>query len=156
MIIDYLKKLTFLGKEEIEELEIKNNEHPEFREAHKALAREINTYLHGVEEYERAVRISESLFSGNVAYLSYDEIKEGFKGVPSFDIDRELTLIDLLVTNNICSSRREAREFISAGSITLNGEKMTDENLIITRDLAIDSKVIIIRRGKKKYYVGNF
>lgn len=156
MIIDYLKKLTFLGKEEIEELEIKNNEHPEFREAHKALAREIITDLHGSEEYERAVRISESLFSGNVTNLSYDEIKEGFKGVPSFDIESELSLIDLLVNNNICSSRREAREFISAGSITLNGEKMTDENTVITKELVIDSKVIIIRRGKKKYYVGNF
>ena len=156
MIVDYLKKLTFLSKEEIEDLECKNNEHPEFREAHKALAREIITDLHGKEEYERAVRISESLFSGNVANLSYDEIKEGFKGVPSFEIDRELPLIDLLVNNGICSSKREAREFINAGSITVNGEKMSDENILVTKDLAIDSKVIIIRRGKKKYYVGNF
>ena len=57
MIVDYLKKLTFLGKEEIEELERKNSEHPEFREAHKALAREIINDLHGKEEYERAVRL---------------------------------------------------------------------------------------------------
>lgn len=53
MVIDYLKIYTFLSKEEIEELDRKNKEHPELREAHKALAREIITFLHGKEEYEK-------------------------------------------------------------------------------------------------------
>ena len=66
MIIDYLKKLTFLSKEEIEKIEKSHNEHPELREAHKALAREIITDLHGKESYEKAVKISESLFSGDI------------------------------------------------------------------------------------------
>ncbi len=56
MVISYLKIFTFLSKEEIDELEIKNNEHPELREAHKALAREIITDLHGKEEYEKALK----------------------------------------------------------------------------------------------------
>lgn len=154
MIIDYLKKLTFLSKEEIEELEVKNNEHPELREAHKALAREIITDLHGKEEYEKAVRISEALFSGNVEELSGDEIKEGFKGVPSFTINEGISLIDMLVNNGIASSKREAREFINAGSIVVNGKKSTDENVIISKDNAIDEEYVIVRRGKKKYYVG--
>lgn len=154
MIIDYLKKLTFLSKEEIEELEVKNNEHPELREAHKALAREIITDLHGKEEYEKAVRISEALFSGNVEELSGDEIKEGFKGVPSFTINESISLIDMLVNNGIASSKREAREFINAGSIVVNGKKLTDENVIISKDNAIDEEYVIVRRGKKKYYVG--
>ena len=154
MIIDYLKKLTFLSKEEIEELEVKNNEHPELREAHKALAREIITDLHGKEEYEKAVRISEALFSGNVEELSGDEIKEGFKGVPSFTINESISLIDMLVNNGIASSKREAREFINAGSILVNGKKLTDENVIISKDNAIDEEYVIVRRGKKKYYVG--
>ncbi len=154
MIIDYLKKLTFLSKEEIEELEIKNNAHPELREAHKALAREIITDLHGKDEYDKAVKISEALFSGNIKGLTGEEIKEGFKGVPSFTIDENISLIDMLVNNGIATSKREAREFISAGSIVVNGDKATDENTLITKEVSIDNTYVIVRRGKKKYYVG--
>ncbi len=154
MIIDYLKKLTFLSKEEIEELEIKNNAHPELREAHKALAREIITDLHGKDEYDKAVKISEALFSGNIKGLTGEEIKEGFKGVPSFTIDENISLIDMLVNNGIATSKREAREFIIAGSIIVNGDKATDENMLITKEVSIDNTYVIVRRGKKKYYVG--
>lgn len=154
MIIDYLKKLTFLSKEEIEELENKNNAHPELREAHKALAREIITDLHGKDEYDKAVKISEALFSGNIKGLTGEEIKEGFKGVPSFTIDENISLIDMLVNNGIATSKREAREFISAGSIIVNGDKATDENTLITKEVSIDNTYVIVRRGKKKYYVG--
>ncbi len=154
MIIDYLKKLTFLSKEEIEELEIKNNAHPELREAHKALAREIITDLHGKDEYDKAVKISEALFSGNIKGLTGEEIKEGFKGVPSFTIDENISLIDMLVNNGIATSKREAREFIIAGSIIVNGDKATDENMLITKEVSIANTYVIVRRGKKKYYVG--
>lgn len=154
MIIDYLKKLTFLSKEEIEELENKNNAHPELREAHKALAREIITDLHGKDEYDKAVKISEALFSGNIKGLTGEEIKEGFKGVPSFTIDENISLIDMLINNGIATSKREAREFISAGSIIVNGDKATDENTLITKEVSIDNTYVIVRRGKKKYYVG--
>ena len=61
-----------------------------------------------------------------------------------------------IIKNKICSSRREAREFLNAGSITLNGDKVTDENLAITRDLAIEGEVIVLRRGKKKNYIVKF
>ena len=155
MVINYLKIYTFLPKEEIEELEVKNNEHPELREAHKALAREIITFLHGEEEYNKALRISEALFSGEIKNLSYDEISDAFKDVPSFELKNE-TLIDMLVNNKITSSKREAREFLNAGSISINGEKVTDENLMIDESLAIDGKAIIVRKGKKKYYFGKF
>ena len=112
MIIDYLKKLTFLSKEEIEKLEVSNNEHPELREAHKALAREIITDLHGEEEYNKAVQISEALFSGNVKNLSVDDILVGFKDVPHFEMDKDYNILDLLTEKGICSSKREARENI--------------------------------------------
>ena len=83
--------------------------------------------------------------------------KFGFKDVPTVEIeDNGTTLIDVLVNNKICSSRREAREFLNAGSITLNGDKVTDENLAITRDLAIEGEVIVLRRGKKKNYIVKF
>ncbi len=155
-VIDYLKKLTFLTKEEIESIEAKHMEQPELRLAQKALAKEVITFLHGEDEYNKALRISEALFSGNIKELSLDEIEDGFKDVPNFEINEELSLIDLLVNNNIASSRREAREFISAGSISINGDKYSDENEVITKDKAIEGKVLIVRRGKKKYFMGLF
>ena len=155
-VIDYLKKLTFLSKEKIESIEEKQKEHPEERIAQYSLAREVITFLHGEEEYNKALKISKDLFSGNIKDLTLDEIKDGFKDVPSFDITENMTLIDLLVNNNIASSKREAREFISAGSISINGEKETEETKIIDSSYAIDGEVVVIRRGKKKYYLGIF
>ena len=155
-VIDYLKKLTFLSKEEMESIEEKQKEHPEERIAQHSLAREVITFLHGEDEYNKALKISKDLFSGNIKDLTLDEIKDGFKDVPSFDITENMTLVDLLVNNNIASSKREAREFISAGSITINGEKETDETKVIDSSYAIGGEVIVIRRGKKKYYLGIF
>ena len=156
MVIDYLKIFTFLTKEEIEDIEKKHLEKPEERLAHKTLAKEIITFIHGEEEYNKAIKISEALFSGDVKSLKLDEILIGFKDIPSFEINDDLSLIDMLVNNGVCSSKREAREFIGSGAITINGDKMNDENMIITKDLAIEGKVLVIRRGKKKYYLGKF
>ena len=154
-VIDYLKIYTFLSKEEIESIEKQHLEKPELRLAQKELAKGIITFLHGEEEYKKALHISEALFSGNIKELSYEEIKDGFKDVPNFEAS-ETTLIELLVNNGIASSRREAREFINAGSISINGEKYSDENQIITKEMAINNEILIIRRGKKKYYMGIF
>ena len=153
MIIEYLKKLTFLSKEEIEEIEKKHLENPHLREAHKALAREVITDLHGKEEYEKAVKISEALFGGDVKNLTKEEIEMGFKDVPSFNIDENVKLIDMLIENNVCSSKREAREFLKAGSITINGDKVYDEEMLITKDIAIEGSILVIKRGKKKNFI---
>ena len=153
-VIDYLKKLTFLSKEEIESIEEEQKAHPEERKAQNALAREVITFLHGEDEYNKALKISRDLFSGNIKDLTIDEIRDGFKDVPSFSITENLTLIDLLVNNGIASSKREAREFINAGSITINGEKVIDESATIDKTYAIENEVVVIRRGKKKYYLG--
>ena len=155
-VIDYLKKLTFLSKEEIEEIEAKHNQVPEQRLAQKALAKEVITFLHGEEELEKAVNISKALFSGDISKLSIEEIKDGLKEVPTFIIKENTSLIDMLVQNNICSSRREAREFLNNNSISLNGNKVSDENMIINKDIAIDKQIIVVRRGKKKYFLGQF
>ncbi len=154
MIIEYLKKLTFLSKEEIEELEVKHKANPHLREAHKALAREVITDLHGKEEFEKAVKISEALFSGNVKSLSKEEILMCFKDVPSFDVESGTKLTNMLIENNICQSKREAREFLNAGSISINDEKVKDENLEITSSIAIDGEILVIKRGKKKNFIG--
>ena len=154
MIIDYLKKLTFLSKEEIEEIEKNHNENPHLREAHKALAREVITDLHGADSYLEAVRISESLFSGDIKSFTGSDIEAAFGGLEPFKINEDTLLIDVLVNNGVCSSKREAREFMGNGSITVNGEKVTDLEFVITKEVCIDSKYLVIRRGKKKYHLG--
>lgn len=155
MVIDYLKVFTFLSKEQIEELAHEMQEHPENRSAQKAFAKEVITFLHGQEEYEKAVRISEALFTGSIATLSKEEILMGFKGVPTFQA-KEQAIIDLLVDNAICTSKREAREMLTSGAISINGEKITDENYLCTKKIAIDNNILVIRKGKKKYYLGLF
>ena len=154
MIIDYLKKLTFLSKAEIEEIAKSHNENPHLREAHKALAREVITDLHGEGAYDEAVRISESLFSGDIKNFTESEINDAFKGLEPFKLSEDTLLIDVLVNGGVCSSKREAREFINNGSISVNGEKVSDLEMMITKESCLFEKFVIIRRGKKKYHIG--
>ena len=154
MIVDYLKKLTFLSKEEIECIAKENMTHPEQRIAHKALAREIITDLHGEKSYLEAVKISESLFSGDISTFNSKDVEIAFKGLLPFEISEDYSIVELLVYGKICSSKREARECVKNGSITLNGEKIIDLDFVLTKDKCIDNKYFIIRRGKKKYFVG--
>jgi tyrosyl-tRNA synthetase len=154
MIIDYLKKLTFLSKEEIEDLEKKHNAAPEKREAHKALAKEIITHLHGKEEYEKAVKISEALFTEKINELSSEDIINNLSDVPSFEVKENISLLDMLVDNKICQSKREAREMISGNAISINNVKVTDLEKIITKDDLIDKKAMLLKKGKKNYYMG--
>ena len=152
-VIDYLKFLTFLSKEEIEELERKNTEVPHLREAHKALAKEVITFIHSEAAYNQAVQISNALFSGNVGTLSAEEIECGFKDVPSITAEGELLLIDALVNCGGAQSKREARTFITSGAVSVNGEVVKDLEFVIKQENAIENKFTIVRRGKKNYYL---
>ena len=154
MIIQYLKMLTFLSKEEIEELEVKNNENPHLREAHKALAREIITDLHGEEEYKKAVMMSEVLFTGEFKKLTKEEIEEVFKGYKKINVRNNQNIVDLLINMGIASSKREAREFIISNAISINGEKVNDLEYVINDNDFMYGEYIILRRGKKNYYIG--
>ena len=149
-VIDYLKFLTFLSKEEIEELEEKNKTQPHLREAHKALAREVITFIHGKEAYDEAIKISEALFSGNIKSLTADEIEEGFNELPSIE-GHDGTLVDALIESKLASSKREAREFIRNGAVLVNGDKVTDESFTLSKDIAIEGRFVVLRRGKKLY-----
>lgn len=153
-VIEYLKKLTFLSVDEIEKLEKKHLEHPEYREAHRALAKEVITFLHGEEAYEKALTMSEALFSDQIFTLKADDIIDGFKDVPSFSLNGSYKLLDLLVEKEICSSKREAKEMITSGAILVNNQKISDIEAMIHRENGVEEKVVIIRKGKKKYYLG--
>lgn len=154
-VITYLKRLTFLTPEEILEIEARHSEHPEQRIAQKALAREIITDLHGSAEFEHAVEVSEKLFAGDFKSLSARDIKSGMKNVPQVTLTAG-PLADALVEAKVCSSKREAREFIGNGAISINGEVVKDATWQLTPEAALEGGIVIIRRGKKKFYMGEF
>lgn len=151
---EYLKVFTFLTPEKIEKVMEEHVAEPHLRKAQRMLARCIITDLHGEESYNNAVKISENLFSGDINTFTGKDIEVAFKGLSPFTISEDMNIVDLLVNGSVCSSKREAREFINNGSITLNGEKVTDLELVVTKDICIESKYIVIRRGKKKYHIG--
>ena len=153
MIIHYLKVFTFLTPEEIMDIEKKHKEQPELRIAQQALAHEMIRDLHGEEEYQKALEMSKALFSGDVSKLTAKEIKEVFKDAPIEEIKEDTNIVDLLVNYNVCSSKREAREFVTGGTISINGERVTDLEKVVTKKDTIDNEYVILRRGKKKYYL---
>lgn len=153
-VIKYLKTLTLLDINEIEKLEQTiNNEMRENRVAQKLLAKEVVTLIHGVDAYNRAVKITDTLFSGDINNLSLNELEECFSGIVSSKVREGINVIDMLVETNILPSKREAREMISNSAITINGEKVTDEAIIYTKNKLLYNKYLVIRKGKKTYYL---
>ena len=152
-VIDYLKKLTFLSKEEIDALEEKVKTEPLFREAQKTLAKEVVTFLHGEEEYNKALKITNALFKGNIKELDAGELQDALKGFEAAEIADELTLTDTLVQAGIASSKREAREWINQGSIQINGDKVKDVEFIVSSKNAISKGRTLIKKGKRNYFV---
>lgn len=153
-VMKYLKYFTFLSKEEILDIEKQFNEAPEQRAAQKALAAEVTKLVHGEKALDQAIKITEALFSGSVKELTADEIKQGFKDVPSFDMkESELGLVDLLVEAKISPSKRQAREDVQNGAVYVNGDRIQDTSKVVSKEDAIEEQFIIIRRGKKKYHL---
>lgn len=147
-VFEYLKVFTFLSKEEIEEVMAKQNKNPETRIAQKTLAYEVVKDIHSKEEADHAIKISKALFTGNVKDLTDKEIEIIFQKMPIFESKKDI-LINILVNNNITSSRREAREFLTNNAIMVDGETINDEN----KEINNNKKYHIIRKGKKKYYL---
>lgn len=153
MMETYLKIFTFLNKEEISKIMLEQNEHPENRIAQKTLAREIITNIHGKDEYDKAVNLSQVLFTEKFTDLNKKDIEEIFNGNEIISIESS-NLVDLLIELKASSSKREAREFINGNAIKINGEKINDLDYSLSDKDFIDNTYIIIKRGKKNYYVG--
>ncbi|MFC4355894.1 tyrosine--tRNA ligase [Chryseomicrobium palamuruense] len=156
-VIKYLKIFTFVSREEIEALEKSVEEQPHLREAQKRLAKEMTTLIHGGEAYQQAVRISQALFSGNIKELSIDEMKDAFKDVPTAVAPKEdKNIVDLLVETAVSSSKRQAREDVMNGAISINGEKVTDVAYTVSGEDRLDDTFLVVRRGKKNYKMIHF
>ena len=149
-------KLTEIYDAIPSELEEKNKTQPHLREAHKALAKEVITFIHSSEDYEQALKISSALFSGDIKSLTAKEIEMGFNDLPCVEVVEETPLVDLLISAEVASSKREAREFLRNGAVTINGEKITNEAHVVSKEDAIEGKFIVLRRGKKKYALAKF
>lgn len=153
-VIAFLKYFTFLSLEQIQQLNTELKTQPEKREAQKRLAEEMTRLVHGPEALERAIRISHALFQGEVTHLTAKEIQEGFQDVPSTQTtDPQLPLVDLLIQVGAAPSKREARELIKNGAITVNDTRQTDTYIHISQIQRIAKRYLIIRRGKKNYFL---
>lgn len=141
-VIEYLKVFTFLSIEEIENLAKSVKEEPEKRLAQKALAFEVVKDLHGEEEAIKARKISEEVFSKG--YSS--------EGMPSMDVvlSENMNILDLLVSANIAPSKSEARRLVIGNGISINSEKQTNPDLLITEELFKDNS-LVISKGKKTH-----
>ena len=157
-VVSYLKIFTFLEKAEIEALEASVKEEAHLRKAQRTLAEEMTRLIHGEESLEQAIRISAALFSGDVKELSPDEIEQGLKDVPTYEHghDEESGLVDVLVAGKISSSRRQAREDIQNGAISINGERVTDIEYTLGEDDKLGGKFTVIRRGRRRYHLVNY
>lgn len=154
-VVKYLKYFTFLSKEEIEALEQSVQDEPHLRKAQKTLAEEMTRLIHGEEALKQAIKITDSLFSGDIKRLTASEIKEGFKDVPSYkqETTEEVGIVDLLVNAQISPSKRQAREDVSNGAIYVNGDRVTELDYFLTDKDRIEGQFTVIRRGKKKYFL---
>ena len=152
-VIEYLKRFTFLDKEEIDRLEECVAQEPHLREAQKALAREVVTFLHGSAAYETALKITNALFKGNIRDLNADEQRDALNSMEKRSLQEPMDLASMLVTTKIASSKREAREWIKSGSIQINGERVKEETLMIDPSHVLVDDMILVKRGKRNYYV---
>ncbi len=153
-VIKYIKYFTFLEKEEIEALEVSVQEEPHKRLAQKRLAEEVTRFVHGEAALQDALKITNALFTGDVQQLNADEIEQGFKNMPTFESEKvEQNLATWLVDLGIETSRRQSREDIQNGAISINGEKITDLEHVWTPEQSFEGRFVLIRRGKKKYFL---
>ena len=150
--ISAIKKFTFLEKEEIEKLEESLAKEPHLRLAQKALAEELVKIVHGEAALESALNITKALFSGNIKELTLDELKVAVKGMPKAQLPKEdINIVDFLVESGVVTSKRQAREDVNNGAISINGDKVTDLAFTVDSSSRLEDSFTVIRRGKKNY-----
>ena len=151
-VIKYLKFFTFLSHEEIDQLAVEVAHHPEKRTAQRRLAQEVTTFVHGQAAMQEAEKISQILFGGDIKDLSVAQIEQAFAKMPSIQANAQpQNIINWLVDLKLEPSKRQAREDVHNGAISLNGNLVTDEQLLVQPDEHFEGKYMIVRKGKKNY-----
>ena len=158
----YIRIFSLMTKEEIEKIEAEHVSAPHLRLLQKTLAKEITTRVHSENDFNAAVEASQILFSGSLedlAKLSEELFLDIFDGVPQFEIskseiDNGISVIDFVAEKtSIFPSKGEARKMIQGGGVAINKNKIEDLELKIDATHLINSKYILIQKGKKNYFV---
>ena len=151
-VVKYLKYFTFLSKEEIDALEEAVKTEPEKRLAQRRLAEEVTSFVHSPEALKEAQNITEALYHGSIADLSESELTQAFGKMPTVNVtNEEKDVVNWLVDSTIYSSKRQAREDVTNGAITINGVKVTSLDEIVRPHKNSHGHFVIVRKGKKKY-----
>jgi tyrosyl-tRNA synthetase len=160
-LLRYLRFFTFFSVEEIAELQAAHEKDPGARSAHRALARHMTELLHGPSERAQAEAAAQALFSGDVRELSEQTLREVFAAVPTSSHDKNqlsvegLSLVEILAQTTLCKSKREAREFLQSGSVSVSGRKVGADDKLLLSDL-LHGRLVAIRRGKKSWHLLRF
>ena len=150
--IRFLKVFSFLSKDEIEEVAREHFANPGARIGQKKVAYEVTKDIHGEEAAKEAIAMTEALFKGDVRSLKESEIEDVFD--VKYPLSAGILLEDALIETKLATSKREARTFLSGNSVMLNGEKVIDPKLILSKENALYGRYVILRRGKKNYALG--
>ena len=144
--VEYLLKIyTLLDKPEIEDILQKHQATPEQRLAQKILAKKVTEIVHGKENADTIENLTNLLFNKNTNFADFstDEISEFANFLPT--ISKGINLVDALITTGLAESKKKAREFISAGAISINGTKVTEDIVL--------NQTAIIKKGKNKFTI---
>ncbi len=159
----YIKIFTDLPKDEIDALIKEQEEAPHLRPLQKRLAKEVTVMVHSQEDYDAAVEASNILFGNSTSealkHLDEQTLLDVFNGVPQFEVSREdlsagVKAIDLFTEKAaIFPSKGEMRKLVQSGGISVNKEKLTDQDMVIDCSSLLDEKYLLVQRGKKNYYL---
>ena len=159
MISKYLRKFTLLSHEAIIDLETRHAANPGAREAHKALAKEVTTLVHGTSACADALKASEIMFGGGLEGISEKIFADVVGEIPTQDIAKSLlegagtALVELLIQGKLCPSKGQARKDIEGGGISMNNQRITEPGKTATLEDLLFGKYILLRKGKKTYAV---
>ena len=160
----YIKIFTFLSRQEVEELAAQHAEAPHLRLLQKRLAKEITIMVHSEQDYEMAVEASNILFgnatSDSLKKLDDDTLLAVFDGVPQFEVSKEVVgakLMDVLTEKAaVFASKGEMRKLIQNGGFAVNKEKCSDLEAVLTADMLLNDKFLLVQKGKKNYFLLTF
>ena len=154
-VYKFLRYFTFLDTSEIDEIENKDKVATGRPEAQEILAREATLLVHGLVGLESALRITQSLFNGEIGALTEsDFLQLKQDGLPStLEVTEYLSLVDVLVKSGLSASNKMAREFIVNGAVSINGVKLLDPSAVLSWEQALFGRYLLLRRGKKYFHL---
>ncbi len=156
-----LRKLTFLERAEIESLEQELAASPEKRIAQRRLAEEVTRLVHGSEGLAAAERATQVMFGGSIEGLDEPTLEDIFSEVPSAELSAArlgagFGLLDALAEGGVFTSKGEARKLIQNGGLSLNGERVMDPAMTLSKEHLAGERLLVVRKGKKSYHLLKF